>query len=116
MVKITRSGAGKKGKKKALKAALEAIDDGRQALIMSVGQSKIEGFNSISVFDPTTKRTVAVLIEEDDLNIESDKPEAAMQACIMLMRIFEVIEPTLPEGLEECDQLNNLIQLLRGTL
>ena len=116
MVKITHSGAGEKGKKKAFKAALEAIDDGRQALIMSVGESKIEGFNSITAFDPTTKRMVAVLIEEDDLNIKSDKPEAAMQACIMLLSILEAIEPTLPEGLEECDQLNNLIQLLRGNL
>ena len=116
MVKTTRFEAGKKGKKKAFKAALEAIDDGRQALIMSVGESKIEGFNSISAFDPTTKRTVAVLIEENDLKVKSDKPEAAMQACIMLMSILEAIEPTLPEGLEECDQINNLIQLLRGNL
>ena len=116
MVKITRSGAGKKGKKKAFKAALEAIDDGQQALIMSVGESKIEGFNSIGAFDPITKRTVAVLIEEHDLNIKSDKPEAAMHACIMLLSILKAIEPTLPEGLEECDQLNNLIQLLRDTL
>ena len=116
MAKTTRFGAGKNGKKKALKAALEAINNGQQALIMSVCQSKIEGFNSISAFDPTTKRTVAVLIEEDDINIKSDKPEAAMQAYIMLMSILEAIEPTLPEGLEECDQLNNLIQLLRGYL
>ena len=116
MAKTTRSGAGKKGKKKAFKAALEAIDDGRQALIMSVGESKIEGFNSISAFDPITKRMVAVLIEEDDLNIKSDKPEAAMHACTMLVSILKAIEPTLPEGLEECDQLNNLIQLLRDTL
>ena len=116
MVKITRSGAGKKGKKKAFKATLEAINNGQQALIMSVGESKIEGFNSISAFDPITKRMVAILIEEDDLNIKSDKPEAAMQACIMLMSILEAIEPTLPEGLEECDQLNNLIQRLRDNL
>ena len=116
MVKTTRFEAGKKGKKKAFKAALEAIDDGRQALIMSVGESKIEGFNSISAFDPTTKRTVAVLIEENDLKVKSDKPEAAMQACIMLMSILEAIEPTLPEGLEECEQLTNLIQLLRDNL
>ena len=116
MVKITHSGAGEKGKKKAFKAALEAIDDGRQALLMSVGESKIGGFISISAFDPITKRTVAVLIEEDDINIKSDKPEAAMQACIMLMSILEAIKPTLPEGLEECDQLNNLIQLLRDNL
>lgn len=116
MVKTTSFKAGKKGEKKALKAALEAINNGQQTLIMSVGKSKIEGFNSISAFDPTTKRTVAILIEENDLNIKSDKPEAAMQACIMLMSILEAIEPTLPEGLEECDQLNNLIQLLQGNL
>ena len=116
MVKTTRSGAGKKGKKKALEAAMEAINNGQQALVMSVGESKIEGFNSISAFDPITKRMVAVLIEENDLNTKSDKPEAAMHACIMLVSILKAIEPTLPEGQEECDQLNNLIQLLRDYL
>ena len=116
MAKTIRFKAFKKSKKKAFKAALEAIDDGRQALIMSIGKSEIEGFSSISAFDPITKRTVAVLIEENDFKVKSDRPEAAMHACIMLVSILKAIEPTLPEGQEECDQLNNLIQLLRGNL